>query len=149
MFNIFASESQIVRTHMVRIHKTSFEWLHLFNFICIVKSLFWRSIFFIPKISVGSRDDDNVRDSNICPWDEYYLVMGIVQVHSSQGPITWQTGCFPTKDMQSPPIPSPLRSGHLYIKYGECAESNGKLNFRLFRFLDFELFSSKELPNQL
>ena len=32
-------------------------------------------------------------------------------------------GFFPTKDMQIPP---PLRSGHLYIKDGEYAESNKK-----------------------
>ena len=42
-------------------------------------------------------------------------------------------GFFPIKDMQTPP--SPLRSGHLYIKDGKCAESNEKSYIRIFRFL--------------
>ena len=54
-------------------------------------------------------------------------------------------GCFPTKDMQTPP---PLRSGHLFIKDGECAESNEESYFRFFRFLVFELLAAKELPSR-
>ena len=45
-----------------------------------------------------------------------------------------------------PPL---LRSGHLYIKYGECAESNEKSYIRFFRFLVFELLAAKEIPIQL
>ena len=49
---------------------------------------------------------------------------------------------FPTKDMQTthkpppppPPPPVPLRSGHLYIKDAECAESNEKSYISYFRF---------------
>ena len=35
--------------------------------------------------------------------------------------------------------PSPLRSGHIYMKDSHSAESNEKSYFRLFRFLVFEL----------
>ena len=52
------------------------------------------------------------------------------------GPVT-------KKDMQTPP--SPLRSGHLYIKDEECAESY----FRFFRFLVFELLVAKDITIRL
>ena len=42
-----------------------------------------------------------------------------------------------------------LRSGHIYIKDGEYAESNDISNFRFFRFLGFELLVAKEITIRL
>ena len=60
------------------------------------------------------------------------------------GPVT-------KKNMQStPPPPCPsLRSGHFYIKYAECAESNEESYIRFFRFLIFELLVAKEITIRL
>ena len=49
----------------------------------------------------------------------------------------------PSKDMQNPP---PLRTGHLYMKDAQCAETNEK---SYFRFLVFDLLVVKELPIRL
>ena len=34
-------------------------------------------------------------------------------------------GCFPTKNMQTPSL-SPLRNGHLDIKYAKCAKNKDR-----------------------
>ena len=51
----------------------------------------------------------------------------------------------PTKDIDTPHLPI-LRSGHFYIKDGDCPESNEKSSIRFFRFLVLMLLASKELP---
>ena len=53
------------------------------------------------------------------------------------------TGFFPTKDMQTPS----LRSGHLYMKDRECAESNEKSYFRPFWSIVFESLAPIRLQN--
>ena len=52
------------------------------------------------------------------------------------GPVT-------INDMQTPP--PPLRSGHHYIKYEQCAETNENLCIRFFRVLVFELLLPKKI----
>ena len=49
---------------------------------------------------------------------------------------------FPTKDMQTP---LPLKSGYIYIKDGQCAETKEKSYIRFFQFLVFELLASKKM----
>ena len=56
-----------------------------------------------------------------------------------------RSGCFPTKDMQTPS----LRSDHLYIKHAKCAITIEKSYFRFFRFLVFELLVAKEITIRL
>ena len=52
------------------------------------------------------------------------------------------TGYFPTKDMQTPPLP--FSFAPVLMKDAQCAESNEKSYFRFFQFLVFEIWSSLE-----
>ena len=54
------------------------------------------------------------------------------------GPVT-------KKDMQTP-VPLLLRSGHLYVKDAQCAETNEK---SFFRFSVFELLFAREITIRL
>ena len=53
-------------------------------------------------------------------------------------------GPVPSKDMQTSSPPS-LRSGHLYMKNAQCAETNEKSCIRILIFLVFELLLVKDV----